>query len=405
MPQPDYTTTLLDLEYAEIDLISQNPDSVVIEFHLKRRVHHCPHCDTLTDIVHDYRTQFVKDIPVLGRPLVWKYRKRRYHCPCCGKHFFETNHLLPKWHRITSRLAVFALSLLREKRSVKDIALSLNISSSSLFRWLQYVHFPAPDGLPRTLSIDEFKGNADHRKFQCIITDPVHKRVIDILPDRSQTTLLNYFRSFPKEKRKNVKYFVSDMNRVYVNIAERIFPDATIVIDKFHVARFCSWAVENVRRNMQKDLPQYRRKYMKRSRKLLLMPMEDLNDEQREQVINMLQLSTKLENAYLLKEYFHEFMKSENAAEAKERLHNFRILAATVQIEEFETCLKMLENREPYILNAFDTKLSNGFTEGTNNMIKVIKRIAFGYRSFEHLRKRIFLITNHLKKSPGVSSG
>ena len=52
---------------------------------------------------------------------------------------------------------------------------------------------------------------------------------------------------------------------------------------------------------------------------------------------------------------------------------------------------KMLANWRPYILNAFDIRLSNGFTEGCNNAIKTLKRLAFGFRSFAAFRTRILL--------------
>lgn len=391
----DYTTTLLDLEYAEIENIEQNQNTTIVSFHLKRRPHYCPHCNTLTDSVHDYRTQYVRDIPVLGRSLIWKYRKRRYHCHCCGKHFFEHNHLLPKWHRISSRLALYAISLLEERRSFKDIAHSLSISTATLFRWLRFVSFPTPCGLPKTLSIDEFKGNTDGNKFHCILTDPVHKKIVDILPTRSQADLIAYFSAFPKDKRDNVQFFISDMNKVYLSIAKKFFPKATIIIDKFHVARYCSWAVENVRKNIQKELPDHTRKYFKKSRKLLLKPMEDLTNEQKDKVSIMLSFSERLRNAYLMKEYFHSFMNSPNSTVAKERLRWFRLLADFHCLDEFNPCLTMLKNWEPYILNAFDYGLSNAFTEGINNSIKVLKRTGFGYRNFAHFRKRILLIHNH----------
>lgn len=394
MSLTDYTTTLLDLEYAEIENVEQHTNSIILSFHLKRRPHFCPFCNTLTDKIHDYRTQFVKDIPVLGRSLIWKYRKRRYHCPCCGKHFFENNHLLPKWHRITSRLALYALSLLKERRSFLDISRSLNISTTSLLRWINLLSFPKPNGLPLVLSIDEFKGNANSIKFQCILTDPVHKKIFDILPSRNKSTLFQYFLSYPLSTRNNVKYFISDMNRVYTDMAKQLFPKATIVIDKFHVARYCSWAVENVRKHVQESLPDNTRKYFKKSRKLLLMPMAKLKDEQKDKVAVMLGYSEKLRNAYLLKEYFHSFMDAENINEARDRLRWFRLLADSYQMEEFNACMSVLKNWEPYILNAFDSKLSNGFTEGINNSIKVLKRIAFGYRNFDHFRKRILFLHN-----------
>lgn len=66
------------------------------------------------------------------------------------------------------------------------------------------------------------------------------------------------------------------------------------------------------------------------------------------------------------------------------------------KIEEFISAAKTIENWLEHIVNSFiDKKYSNGFTEGTNNKIKVIKRNAFGYRNFDILRKRILYIFNN----------
>ena len=65
----------------------------------------------------------------------------------------------------------------------------------------------------------------------------------------------------------------------------------------------------------------------------------------------------------------------------------------------------MLQNWEPYILNAFDCSYSNAFTEGTNNSIKVIKRIAYGYRNFENFRLKILHTCNSFGGLPAARSG
>ena len=62
-----------------------------------------------------------------------------------------------------------------------------------------------------------------------------------------------------------------------------------------------------------------------------------------------------------------------------------------LDLPEFKSCLKTLVNWKPYILNAFDFRLSNGFTEGCNNAIKTLKRVAFGFRNFRSFRARILL--------------
>jgi transposase len=400
MPQMDYSAILLDMEGIEIHKIN-NSDHIEIRFRRQRVDHECPQCRTLTNIVHDYRLQLVKDIPFQGKPVRWLYEKRRYRCPLCGKRFYERNYLLPKFHRITNRMAMLCLNELQFKCSRKDIAQRLGISQSTVARWLQLMDYGKPSKLPKVLSIDEFRGNTDAGKFQCILTSPREKTIVDILPDRTAAHILDYLKTF--QNRDNVKYVVMDMNKEYLRLAQTLFKNAIIVIDRFHVVRYCTWALENVRKRIQKNLLPDQRKYFKRSRRLLLSHMADLNDENKQAVEHMLRFSRDLREAYLLKEAFYRFMDSVDSTEAKQHLREFRMYAFTANIPEFKPCLTMLKNWEPFILNAFDCKYSNGFTEGINNTIKVIKRVAYGYRSFDNFRRRI-LITLNANKVPITSS-
>lgn len=389
MPTLDFTAKLLELEDIIVDQFDFSNTEIHISFSLKRRSVPCPHCKALTDKVHDYRTSVIKDCPIMGKKLFLHYRKRRYHCPFCSKHFYEPFSLLPKHCRITTRLALYSIQLLKSRQSVKSVASEAGISPSSLHRRMKWVRFPQPAALPLVLSIDEFKGNADGQKFQAILTDAKNHKLIDILPSRSQTTLASYFQAF--SNRKDVRYFVTDMNRAYRDLAKTYFPNATIVIDRFHVVRYVTWALENVRKRVQKQLHPDKRKYFKRSRKLLLTHKEKLKDEAKDALILMLQQSEDLAVAYHLKELFYEFMACKGRAEAARKLRIFILAAQSSQLKEFHTCLTMLANWSNYILNAFDCPYSNGYTEGTNNAIKVIKRNAFGYRNFENFRNRIFL--------------
>ena len=170
-----------------------------------------------------------------------------------------------------------------------------------------------------------------------------------------------------------------------------LVPNATIVIDKFHVVRYATWALENVRKRVQKQMLSSKRKYFKRSRRLLLSHRENLNEESLLALEVMLSQSNDLAVAYHLKELFFDFMKSPDRTEAGRRLNFFILAAEASNLPEFNACLTMLRNWSKYILNAFDCPYTNGYTEGTNNAIKVIKRNAFGYRNFRNFRNRIFL--------------
>lgn len=389
MPTTNFIAKLFELEDIFLEDMKFSNTEVHLFFSLQRKPHFCPFCGTLTDKVHDYRTSVIKDLPFMGKKSFLHYRKRRYHCPNCNKHFYENFSLLPKYCRITNRLAFYAIHLLRNRQSIRSVALLLGISDSFIFRRMKDIQHPKPAHLPEVLSIDEFRGNANGQKFQAILTDAKNHRLFDILPTRSQTDLMLYLQSFPNKK--EVKYFVTDMNRVYKDLARNYFPNATIVIDKFHVVRYVTWALENVRKRIQKELHPSKRKYFKRSRKLLLTHKKKLNDESLEALEVMLLHSSDLAVAYHLKELFYEFMDSKDRQEAAKKLKFFILAAQTSNLKEFQACLTMLANWSKYILNAFDCKYTNGYTEGTNNAIKVIKRNAFGYRNFNNFRNRIFL--------------
>lgn len=389
MPISDFTSKLLELEDVIISDLNTTDTEVHVFFSLNRKPHTCPHCGTITQQIHDYRTSLLKDLPFMGKKTFLHYRKRRYHCPNCHKHFYESFPLLPKYSRITTRLAFYAVHLLKSRQSVRSTSSLLGVSDSFIFRRMQDIRYPKPASLPHVLSIDEFRGNAGGQKFQAILTDAKSHKLFDILPSRSQVSLMQYFNGF--SNKKEVRYFVTDMNKVYRDLARQYFPNATIVVDKFHVVRYVTWALENVRKRIQKQLHPSKRKYFKRSRKLLLTHKKKLNEESIQALEIILLQSQDLAVAYHLKELFYDFMASKNRNEAVSKLKIFILAAQVSQLSEFNACLTMLGNWSKYILNAFDCPYTNGYTEGTNNAIKVIKRNAFGYRNFENFRNRIFL--------------
>ncbi len=80
--------------------------------------------------------------------------------------------------------------------------------------------------------------------YQCILVDGKKKKVIDILPDRYQSHLISYFTKYSRQERKNVKFFVCDMWQQYAELAKTLFPNATIIIDKYHFIRQTTWALK-----------------------------------------------------------------------------------------------------------------------------------------------------------------
>ncbi|MCD8087922.1 MAG: transposase [Oscillospiraceae bacterium] len=198
MLNKDYTSKILNLEDVKINNVENESDSIHIYLELPRKEHICPACGATTNLVHDYREQVVKDVP-LGRTTYLHLRKRRYRCPACGKRFAEANGFLPRYHRMTNRLVASIINAFRKVTSATEIAAQHNVSVSSALRCFDLVSY-RPKKLSAVLSIDEFKGNAGHQKYQAILTNPEKKEILDILPNRYESDLISYFRQFPLRK-------------------------------------------------------------------------------------------------------------------------------------------------------------------------------------------------------------
>ncbi len=384
----DFTEKLLGLQDVNITNVEESEKEIIIYAELKRKKHNCICCGTATDTVHDYRKQVIKDIPAFGKTVTIVLRKRRYRCPVCGKRFFEKNTFLPKYHRMTNRLASFVINKLSDERSFTSVAKEVNLSVSTVIRIFDFVSYPKPK-LPKALSIDEFKGNTGGEKYQCILTDPVNKVVLDVLPERFKPYLTKYFRAYSNEERSKVEFFVSDMWRTYSDISSVWLKNAVQLVDKFHWIRQVTWAFESVRKEEQKKLGDNLRKYFKRSKSLLTKPHSKLTDEQKHEVNVMLYYSVNISRAYFYKESFFNVINAKDSCDAKKLLGEWIETTEDCGIEPFEKCAHTMRNWFSGIINSFDSNITNGFTEGCNNRIKVLKRNAYGYHNFNRFRNRI----------------
>nr|WP_181971412.1 transposase family protein [Ruminococcus sp. AF43-11] len=187
-----FTEKLLGLQGVLIENIEEIDDTIHIYCKLEQKIHKCPVCGNHTDKIHDYREQIIKDIPAFGKFVFIHLKKRRYSCSC-GKRFYEKNSFLPRFHRMTNRLVAYVIDKLRCEASFTSVAKEVNLSLPTVIRIFDLVSYSLKE-LPTALSIDEFKGNTGKEKYQCILTDPENKVVLDILPKRTKYCLSKYFK-------------------------------------------------------------------------------------------------------------------------------------------------------------------------------------------------------------------
>lgn len=187
------------------------------------------------------------------------------------------------------------------------------------------------------------------------------------------------------------------MWKPYTDISSVLFNNATPIVDKYHWIRQAIWAFEGVRKQEQKRFSKSHRRYFKNSRKLLLKRFTFLSDEQKQQANVMLYSSSLIRSAHYLKEKFLEILDCKNRDSAKIMMSSWIELSHNSEIPQFIKCAKSMFNWLFGILNSFSTPITNGFTEGCNNKIKVLKRNAYGYRNFNRFRNRILHMFSHQK--------
>jgi len=185
-------------------------------------------------------------------------------------------------------------------------------------------------------------------------------------------------------------------SRTYTDVSKEIgkvwFKNSEIITDKYHWIRQTNWSLDRIRKRIQKEFSKQYRIYFKHSRNLLFARFDSLSDEQKQQVLVMLSVSADLSTAHFLKEWLYKILEIKDKEKAIKEFKQWIEEAEESEIQEFKSTVTAYRNWFKEITNSFCQPITNGFTEGCNNKIKVLKRNAYGYRNFNRFRKRILFM-------------
>ena len=174
------------------------------------------------------------------------------------------------------------------------------------------------------------------------------------------------------------------MWRPYTELAQTFFPNATIIVDKYHFIRQVTWAIENVRKRIaQRSMPVSLRKSIINAPETHSDPLQKLKDENKQACDLMLHYSEDLRLAHHMKEWFYDICQMEAYRQQQREFDDWIANAQSCGIKEFEACAKTYRAWRKEILNAFKYGLTNGPTEGFNNKIKVLKRSSLRNPEFQ----------------------
>ena len=411
---------LVGLNSKEIKILDVNQRGsglieVVIE-NRKKKVR-CPMCNKFTSSVHD-KLKPIRSVylDACGSNVDLIIYKKRYHCYNCNKIFTEEININTSKGNISNKVKIqIRKDLLNYNLSLKYIAEKNRVSTFIVENELLNIISGIPKhvvNLPRVISFDEFKADTKEGKYAFILNDPIHKKVLDILPNRKKEYLIQYFTYC--NNRHSVEFVISDMYEPYLLVTQIMFPKAKYVVDRFHYIRYIMDALDKIRIRLQKEHGEKSKEYKllknKKNVSLLRKYSNEINwwvytkrykNGHMVDVIpidilhELFSISDELKSGYYLKEEFLDIVNHATYDNAYDQLEKWISKCMLSDIPEFIEATGTISRWQEYIVNSFiDIRYSNGFTEGLNNKIKVIKRVGFGYKSFELFRGRILYIFN-----------
>ena len=402
------TTELIGIkdQNIKISLVFETDTHIEIQAKLDYPAPSCPHCHGKM-IKYDF--QKTSKIPLLeqaGTPTLLRLKKRRFQCKSCRRVTVAETSIVEKNCQISNLVRQKVTQLLTEKVSLTDIARRLRVSTSTVYRKLDQFTFKEHyDKLPAVMSWDEFGFKKGELAF--VAQNYETNELITILDNRRQTTIRNYFLKYPLKARQKVQFITMDMSGAYIPLAKKLFPNAKIVLDRFHIIQHLGRAFLKTRITImnqfdKKSLP-YRalknhwRLFQKDSRKLSLNSFYSKTFRQtlapHEVVEKTLGFSKELTDYYTLYQLLLFHFQEKRVDEFFELIEENRSKVN----HYFQTVFRTFLRHKQYIQNALETDYSNAKLEATNKLIKDIKRLGFGFRNFINFKKRVF-ITLNIKK-------
>ena len=411
---------LIGLNRKEVKIINikeNNCGIIEVEIENKYSKVRCVNCNKFTSSVHD-KLKPIRSVYLdsCGQKVDIIIRKKRYHCYNCGKIFTEVLNLNTINGNISNKTKIqIRKDLLEYNLSLKYIAEKNRVDTSTVINELLSATSTIPDyikNLPRVISFDEFKADTQEGKYSFILNDPIHKKVLDILPNRKKEYLIQYFQN--AENRHSVEFVISDMYEPYLIVTRTMFPKAKYVVDRFHYTTYIMDALDDIRIRLQKQYGEKSKEYKLLKNKKNVSLLRKYGNEiswwvETERYKNghmvkvlpgdilreILNISEELRKGYMMKEEFLDIVNHATIDDVDEWLIHWISKCIKENIEEMIEAAGTIARWKEYIINSFiDKRYSNGFTEGINNKIKVIKRIGFGYKNFKLFRARILYIFN-----------
>ncbi len=381
-------------------IISQTDKEIHIQVAAyKRKAFVCSGCGNVHDgMARGITEVIVEDRNLIDRRVYLHVLKRRRECPEDGQIHVEAIAWLKPRCRVTNRFAreVYRLTAITTNTEAGwylrlDDERIYRIDREALEELFQKTLVPPPAA--KNISVDEVAWLKRHRYLTNVIDTDI-KKVIWNDQGRKAEVLDRYYKSIGLDNCTKIESVALDGARTYISSTSEYAKKALIVYDKFHVIQKLNMAVDTVRRmELRKARVAEQDDVVEmmncRQRFILLKNKADLTEKQAEHLKRLCEINEPIYKAMLLKDSFQEVYMQNNEETARVCLEAWIQQALLSGLEIFKAIAESFRDKKQFILNWFKKKVSSAISEGFNNKIKRLKRMAYGYRDVEYFLLKI----------------
>lgn len=345
----------------------------------------CSACGGRADSVHDAEERRIRDLPIFEFPVELVLPRLRVVCPSCGPKLERLDWLEP-YARVTTRLAA-SVARMCKVMSVRHVAAYYGLAWDTVkqidCRHLERELGPVTLGGITAIGMDEFAIQKGHR-YATVVVEPSRKRVLWVGRGRAREDVRPFFDLLGAEGCRRLEAVAMDMSAAYGEEVRARCPNARIVYDLFHViAKYGREVIDRVRvdeANRLRGDPRERR-LVKGARWLLLRNRENVTrPEDQVRLDELLEANKALMTVYVLRDDLKALWRYRHPGYAKAFWDGWQRRAMSSQIEPLKTFARRLRPYLDGILAHCRWPLGTNLIEGMNNTIKVIKRMAYGFR-------------------------
>ncbi len=373
------------------------------ELHLAIKPHKngccCPECGRRSKIVRTTtKLRCWEDLTIMGLKVFFWYYPKEIYCPTHGRLQEEIPWAAP-YSRITYRMEwrICGLSQIMTQKAAAEI---LRMATSTLSDLLHRIINRVRDGHKirglKTVGVDEIS-YCKGKKFATIVYDLDRARVLWVGKGKGRKTIDQFFNeSLSKGQKARIEWASCDMSQAYIGAIKHHCPNASLVIDRFHLVKALNEAVDEVRKEEWRALDKEGRKAIKGLRWLLAMRSDNRSEEDTKFIKSLRNSNRRIYRASILKDEFDKFWDFVDPESAEKYLKRWMTSALLSRIPSLRKFVNTLRRHFDNVLTYIDRNLTNAVGEGLNRVIKIVKNRASGYRGLDNFADMIFLTVGDL---------